>query len=286
MNNDTFYYLKKNNLEKFSDTSTCQCVGGTEKGSYCKKWDNKYVKWCYVKDGTKCNNPIDKAGSKEYVHCEPEFDTQCSCKDDVYCGDHDNSGFNWCRVKDPSKCPNSVASSKGAWTKCKPTNFDNPPVVEQDQAADSQDQAATGQDQAATGQDQAATGQDQAATGQDQAATGQDQAATGQDQAETDKEVSTHEKVIAALDAAKNLVIDKKCLSEDELNSKLIEAKNSVICPKDYSNEIKELEGTVSGFKQKMIILGVVILILFLTALYFLFKGGNSGGSSDSGDFY
>ena len=44
--------------------------------------------------------------------------------------------------------------------------------------------------------------------------------------------------------------------------------------------------GTVSGFKQKMIILGVVILILFLTALYFLFKGGNSGGSSDSGDFY
>ena len=251
MNNDTFYYLKKNNLEKFSDTSTCQCVGGTEKGSYCKKWDNKYVKWCYVKDGTKCNNPIDRAGSKEYVHCEPEFDTQCSCKDDVYCGDHDNSGFNWCRVKDPSKCPNSVASSKGAWTKCKPTNFDNPPVVEQDQAADSQDQAAT-----------------------------------GQDQAETDKEVSTHEKVIAALDAAKNLVIDKKCLSEDELNSKLIEAKNSVICPKDYSNEIKKLEGTVSGFKQKMIILGVVILILFLTALYFLFKGGNSGGSSDSGDFY
>ena len=54
--NDNFYYLKKNNLEKFSDSSDCECIGNNEKGGYCKKWETNHVKWCFVKDKTKCKN--------------------------------------------------------------------------------------------------------------------------------------------------------------------------------------------------------------------------------------
>ena len=45
---------------------------------------------------------------------------------------------------------------------------------------------------------------------------------------------------------------------------------------KNYSNELKDLEVKVSGFKTKMIVLGVIIFLLILAVIYFFMKGSNS----------